>query len=262
MQGTRRAFLKLAGASALAGSGGSLSAPWARNAKAQPLGDLPNFDGDVLFDEAARNVAGVDFGTGIRRAPAAVLRPRSVDDIIRIAAYANKTGRKIAMRGQGHSLYGQAQAEGGIIVDSSTLNAIRAQGDNLLDAQSGVLWGDAARVAFSRTRMPPVMVDALMLSVGGTLSVGGIGETSYREGCQVDHVSELDVVTATERSRHLLAGPQRRTVPHDARRPWPMRDHRPSASSSATSTRIRRLTHVELSRPADPGLRAGPPGVG
>jgi FAD/FMN-containing dehydrogenase len=153
--------------------------------------------------------AGVDFGTGIRRAPAAVLRPRSVDDIIRIAAYANKTGRKIAMRGQGHSLYGQAQAEGGIIVDSSTLNAIRAQGDDLLDAQSGVLWGDAARVAFSRTRMPPVMVDALMLSVGGTLSVGGIGETSFREGCQVDHVSELDVY-GSRRSRHLLAGPQRR----------------------------------------------------
>ena len=41
------------------------------------------------------------------------------------------------------------------------------------------------------------MVDALMLSVGGTLSVGGIGETSYRDGCQVDHVSELDVVTAS-----------------------------------------------------------------
>lgn len=141
MQGTRRAFVKLAGASALAGSVGSLPASWARNAKAQPLGDLPNFDGDVLFDEAARNIAGVDFGTGIRRAPAAVLRPRSVDDIVRIAAYANKTGRKMAMRGQGHSLYGQAQAEGGIIVDSSTLNAIRPQGDDLLDAQPGVLWG-------------------------------------------------------------------------------------------------------------------------
>ena len=111
------------------------------------------------------------------------------------------------MRGQGHSLYGQAQAEGGIIVDSSTLNAIRAQGDDLLDAQSGVLWGDAARVAFSRTRMPPVMVDALMLSVGGTLSVGGIGETSYREGCQVDHVSELDVVTAT--GDHVTCSPDR-----------------------------------------------------
>ena len=207
MQGTRRAFVKLAGASALAGSVGSLSAPWARTAKAQPLGDLPNFDGEVLFDEAARNVAGVDFGTGLRRAPAAVLRPRSVDDIVRIAVYANKTGRKIAMRGQGHSLYGQAQAEGGIVVDSSTLNAIRPQGDDLLDAQPGVLWGDVARVAFSRTRTPPVMVDALMLSVGGTLSVGGIGETSYREGCQVDHVSELEVVTAT--GDHVTCSPDR-----------------------------------------------------
>jgi FAD/FMN-containing dehydrogenase len=34
-----------------------------------------------------------------------------------------------------------------------------------------------------------------MLTVGGTLSVGGTGETSYRFGAQVDHVLELDVVT-------------------------------------------------------------------
>ena len=157
---------------------------------------MPTLDGDVLFDEAARNVAGVDFGSGVRRLPVAVLRPRSIDDIVRIAAYANKTGRKLAMRGQGHSLYGQAQVEGGIIIDSSTLNVLRPHGDDLLDAQPGALWNDVAKVALGRGRTPPVMVDALMLSVGGTLSVGGIGETSYREGCQVDHVSELDVVTA------------------------------------------------------------------
>src|SRR5262245_16942631 len=35
----------------------------------------------------------------------------------------------------------------------------------------------------------------MMLTVGGTLSVGGIGETSYRYGAQVDNVRELDVVT-------------------------------------------------------------------
>jgi FAD/FMN-containing dehydrogenase len=39
------------------------------------------------------------------------------------------------------------------------------------------------------------MPDAMMLSVGGTLSVGGVGETSWRFGAQVDHVRELDVVT-------------------------------------------------------------------
>ena len=161
----------------------------------------------MLFDEAARNLAGVDFGSGVRRLPVAVVRPRSIDDIVRIAAYANKTGRKLAMRGQSHSLYGQAQVDGGIIIDSSTLNVLRPHGDDLLDAQPGALWNDVAKLALGRGRTPPVMVDALMLSVGGTLSVGGIGETSYREGCQVDHVSELDVVTAA--GDHLTCSAER-----------------------------------------------------
>jgi cytokinin dehydrogenase len=39
------------------------------------------------------------------------------------------------------------------------------------------------------------MVDAMMLTVGGTLSVGGSGEMGYRFGTQVDQVVELDVVT-------------------------------------------------------------------
>jgi FAD/FMN-containing dehydrogenase len=40
-----------------------------------------------------------------------------------------------------------------------------------------------------------VLTDYLALSVGGTLSVGGIGGTSYRHGLQTDHVLELEVVT-------------------------------------------------------------------
>jgi len=60
MQRTRRSFVKLAGASLLAGGVGSLQAPWVRKAAAQPLGDLPRLDGEVLFDEAARHIAGLD----------------------------------------------------------------------------------------------------------------------------------------------------------------------------------------------------------
>jgi cytokinin dehydrogenase len=197
MHRTRRSFVKLAGASLLASGVGSRQVLWTRSATAQTPGDLPKFDGEVLFDESARSVAGGDFGNGVHRPPFAILRPRSVDDIVRIMAYANKSGRKLAMRGRGHSLYGQAQVEGGIVIDSSTLNAIRPVGDDLLDVEPGALWGDVAKAALAQGRIPPVVVDALMLSVGGTLSVGGIGETSYREGCQVDHVRELDVVTAS-----------------------------------------------------------------
>jgi cytokinin dehydrogenase len=207
MQRTRRSLMKLAGASLLVSGVGFPQAPKGWRAAAQPLGDLPKLDGEVLFDEDARNIAGGDIGSGIRRPPVAVLRPRSVEDIVRITAYANKSGRKIAMRGQGHSLYGQAQVEGGIVIDSSTLDTVRPHGNDLLDAQPGALWGQVAKVALGQGRALPVMVDALMLSVGGTLSVGGIGETSYREGCQVDHVSELDVVTAS--GEHVTCSPER-----------------------------------------------------
>ena len=61
--------------------------------------------------------------------------------------------------------------------------------------QPGALWGDVAKVTLDRNLTPPVMPDAMMLTVGGTLSVGGIGETTYRYGAQVDNVLELDVVT-------------------------------------------------------------------
>ena len=148
MQRTRRSFVKSAGASLLVS--GAPQALWGQRAAAEPLDDLPKLDGEVLFGEAARGVAGRDIGSGIRRLPIAVLRPRSVDDIIRITAYANKNGRKIAMRGQGHSLYGQAQAEGGIVINSSTLNAVRPHKDDLLDVEPGALWGEVARAALSQ----------------------------------------------------------------------------------------------------------------
>lgn len=38
-------------------------------------------------------------------------------------------------------------------------------------------------------------VDFIELSIGGTLSLGGIGSQSFRFGPQVDNVLELQVVT-------------------------------------------------------------------
>jgi FAD/FMN-containing dehydrogenase len=45
--------------------------------------------------------------------------------------------------------------------------------------------------------MPPVLPDYIGQTVGGTLSVGGVGGMSYRHGAQVDHVLQLSVVTGT-----------------------------------------------------------------
>ena len=165
------------------------------SAQTAPLLELPSLDGEVSYDAVARRGAADDWGHHVHRSPVAVLTAASVSDVSRIVAYANQRHLKIAMRGQGHSVYGQAQVEKGIVIDSRTLNAIGWHGSDRLDAQPGALWGTVAATALEQSLTPPVMPDALMLSVGGTLSAGGTGATSCGSGAQVDHVLELDVVT-------------------------------------------------------------------
>src|SRR6059036_3575737 len=157
---TRRSFVKCAAASVLLVGGSGTR----RAASAAGLAGSPRLDGELLFDEVARREAARDFGRSVQRLPAAVLKPRSVADVVRMVAYANAHGVKLAMRGQGHCLSGQAQAEGGIVIDSSPLNAVRWQEDNTLDAEPGAVWGDVAKTALVRGRTPPVMPDAMMLS--------------------------------------------------------------------------------------------------
>ena len=193
-QTTRRSFVQLAAASVML-TGGAPKASWSQSAGALSSVGLPTFEGQFLFDEATRRSVAVDNGGHVRRSPIAVLKAQSVDDVVRAIAYANKHGLKIAMRGQGHSQYGQSQVEGGIVINSSLLNAVHWPENDAIDAQPGALWGDVAKVTLDKSLTPPVMPDAMMLTVGGTLSVGGIGETSYRYGAQVDNVFELDVVT-------------------------------------------------------------------
>jgi FAD/FMN-containing dehydrogenase len=186
---TRRSFLKL-------GVGGAaLSLCPMGAASAQPVGATAWLDGDYLVDEASRSTVATDYGGAIRRMPRAIVRARTAEDIARVVAYANGGRIKVAMRGQGHSLSGQTLIDDGIVIDSGALNAVDAPAGDTVEAQAGATWGDVARAALAYGRLPPVMPDAMMLSVGGTLSVGGSGEAGFRFGAQVDHVRALDVVT-------------------------------------------------------------------
>ena len=45
--------------------------------------------------------------------------------------------------------------------------------------------------------LPPVLTNDLSVTVGGTLSMGGIGVASHRFGIQADNVDALEVVTGT-----------------------------------------------------------------
>ena len=161
---------------------------------------IPHLDGQLLSDPATLALAGDDFGHIVHKSPNAVLVPASVDDIVRAVKFARKHGIKIGAArglgdGQSHSTQGQAQVQAGILIDMSGLRTIHEvnAGDALVDG--GVRWIDLLTVTVPLGKSPPTLTDYIQLSVGGTLSVGGIGGQAFRHGLQVDNVIELDVVT-------------------------------------------------------------------
>lgn len=155
----------------------------------------PELHGHVSVNPAELAARADDFGHIVSRAPAAVVRPSEPEQVRQVVRFARSTGVTVAARGRGHSTGGQAQAEDGIVIDMTGLNAVTCGEGRSAWAQAGATWGDVATHALARGLVPPVMPDYPDLSVGGTLSVGGIGPESLRWGTLADSALELNVVT-------------------------------------------------------------------
>lgn len=196
VQISRRAVL--AGAAATVVAFDPVNIGWLTTAAdATPGIRVPNLDGELVVDEESRAEAADDYGHIVHRMPVAVLRPGSARDIQKLVRFANQHGLKVAMRGQGHSTFGQAQAGGGVVIDSSTLSTIHSVKPGQAVADSGVRWLELIKATLAAGHTPPVATDYLGLSIGGTLSVGGIGGATSHHGLLVDNVLSLEVVTGT-----------------------------------------------------------------
>ncbi|WP_221349351.1 FAD-binding protein [Streptomyces beigongshangae] len=177
---------------------------WTAAAAGRPPHGVPGLDGSLHTDEASLSAAADDFGHVVHRRPAAVLRPGSVEDVVTMLRFCGRHGIPVAPRGQGHGTNGQAQAEGGLVVETAPLDAVRPLGPGSAGVRvgAGASWSDVAKATLAHGLTPPVFTDYLELSVGGTLSVGGLGGQAHRVGAQVDNVMELEVVTGEgERTR-------------------------------------------------------------
>ncbi|BCL39696.1 FAD-binding protein [Nostoc sp. MS1] len=169
---------------------------WVTSADASSIFEsIPPLDGKLYTDSETVASASVDFGNIIHRRPIAVLHPESIEDIVQIIRFARTHQIKVAARGQGHSTYGQSQVEAGIVINMSTLNKIHFVGTDRAVVDAGVLWSQLLQQTLAQGLTPPVLTDYIELSIGGTLSVGGIGGATHRYGVQVDNVLELKVVT-------------------------------------------------------------------
>ncbi|MEV8513809.1 FAD-binding protein [Dactylosporangium sp. NPDC051484] len=156
---------------------------------------VPNLDGVLSTHDDDLAGASTDFGNRVRRRPLAVLRPRTAADVAAIVRFGRECGVPVVARGSGHSVEGQAQVRDGIVVDMGSLAEIHDSGPDRISADAGARWSAVVAATLPKGLAPPVLPDYLELSVGGTLSVGGVGGASHRYGSQADNVLDLDVVT-------------------------------------------------------------------
>ncbi|MER6175481.1 FAD-binding protein [Streptosporangium sp. NPDC001681] len=170
--------------------------------------DLP-----IRTDAGALDAAAGDFGGLIRCRPAAALKATTAGQVSAAVNLAVERGWGIGVQGRRHSTGGQAQISGGLALSTAGLDHLSVdERTRQADVGAGVRWDILVRHTLKHGLIPPVLTDYLGLSVGGTLSAGGFGGSSFHAGGQTDNVDELTVVTGTgevvtcsaRRNQHLF----------------------------------------------------------
>lgn len=162
-----------------------------------------SLEGKLSFDDVP--LAAKDFGNRDRLFPAAVVHPASVSDVASTVRHVFRLGPSskltVAARGHGHSLRGQAQADGGIVVRMKSLGGgtrVLHQGEQpYADTSGGELWINVLEECLKHGLAPKSWTDYLHLTVGGTLSNAGISGQAFRHGPQISNVNQLEIVTGS-----------------------------------------------------------------
>jgi monoamine oxidase len=153
-----------------------------------------------LLDDPESLAAGSgDFGGIWQLEPRFLLRPRDSAEIAGAVAYARSHGLPVAARGVGHSAGAQSQVEGGVAIDMTALRDIRRIDavNHRIEVDAGARWQEVMDALLPLGLTPAVVTDWLHLTLGGTVSAGGVGAQSFRRGIQADLVESMKVVTGT-----------------------------------------------------------------
>jgi cytokinin dehydrogenase len=161
--------------------------------------DVPQLDGDLSYDQAARDAAADDFGHIVHKTPAAVLTPGSTSDIAATVKWAARRGHTFAAQGQHHSNFGRGQAENGIVAEMTALRSVGEVDGDTISVGAGATWSEVLAKTLAAGKTPPVLTEYLELSIGGTIVIGGVGGTTSAHGLQSDNVVDMDIVTGDGR---------------------------------------------------------------
>jgi FAD/FMN-containing dehydrogenase len=131
--------------------------------------------------------------------PGLIARCSTIDDVVEAVTYANEHDVPIAIRGGGHGIDGFSMPDGALVVDLAPMKGIEVDAEaKTARIEAGVLLGemDAA------TQEHGLVVPAGTVSETGAAGLilgGGIGYLTRRFGLTVDHLLEVEGVTADGR---------------------------------------------------------------
>jgi cytokinin dehydrogenase len=151
----------------------------------------------VMTQSDALERVAQDFGHVVRGEPVGVAQPRSEQEVATLVRDACAAGGRLTVRGAGHSFGGQSLPARSGVVDMSRLKGVEPAEGNRESVRcgAGATLREVVAATLPRGRLPRVMTNLLDLTVGGLLSVGGIGPGSQRYGPVVSNVASMVVVT-------------------------------------------------------------------
>jgi len=138
-----------------------------------------------------------NFGNLHQWTPRFVVEPRSASDVATVVRFAREQGLHVSTRGAAHSQGRIALSNGGILLSMGSMRGVLGVDPAGLtaDVEAGMIWRDLVRHLGRWNLVPRVLTNNLGVTVGGTLSMAGVGVASFKYGTQGDNVRELDVVT-------------------------------------------------------------------
>ena len=172
------------------------------------INDLQRRGVSVLRDGESRRVAAGDWGRIVVGSPRAVVVPRTTDEVEQVMLFANDRGLPVTLRGIGHSQGGQSVAVDAITLDLSRLDRVFTVSESpaVASCEPGARVRAVAARSLEAGLVPRVMPNYVDLTIGGTLSVGGVGTSCHRYGPIIANVAELEVVAGN--GRRIACSPQ------------------------------------------------------
>ena len=158
---------------------------------------VAGLDGSLVYpDDPEFAEATLIWNGMVTKRPAVVVRPESVDDVVRTVGLARDKEVQLSIKGGGHNIAGLALSDGGITLDMSPMKTVTVDREaGVVRVGPGCVLRDVDRVT-QEHGLATTLGFVSDTGVAGLTLGGGFGYLTRRFGWTVDNLEEVEIVTA------------------------------------------------------------------